>query len=165
MAVLEDVIDSLEGVGVPKLVLLNGHGGNDFKQMLRELQARHEGIFLSCVSWFQIDDGKDLFDQPGDHADERETSLMLHLRPDLVRAREEWGDGDVHPWKLEAMKARWAWAQRAWTRATVDTGSGSPHPATAEKGRDYMDLLGGQLAGFLTELAAADVNALYEGEG
>ncbi|MDB6138565.1 MAG: amidase, partial [Verrucomicrobiaceae bacterium] len=61
MAVLNDVISCLAGVGVPKFVVLNGHGGNDFRQMLRELQARHPTIFLSAVSWFQVDQGKDIF--------------------------------------------------------------------------------------------------------
>ena len=37
-AVLTDVVRSLEGQGIPKLVILNGHGGNDFRQMIRELQ-------------------------------------------------------------------------------------------------------------------------------
>ena len=32
---INDVIASLAGVGVPKLVVFNGHGGNDFKQILQ----------------------------------------------------------------------------------------------------------------------------------
>jgi creatinine amidohydrolase/Fe(II)-dependent formamide hydrolase-like protein len=45
IAVLEDVISSLEGVGIMKFVIMNGHGGNDFRQMLRELQARTRRSF------------------------------------------------------------------------------------------------------------------------
>lgn len=160
-AVLEDVIASLEGVGVPKLVVFNGHGGNDFRQILRELQARHPRVFLSVVNWFQIPGAGEIFTILGDHADERETSLMLHLHPDWVLPREEWGAGVDNPWKLKAMRERWAWAQRAWTRATNDTGSGDPAHSTAEKGRRYFELLAGRFAGHLVELAAADVDALY----
>src|SRR5882762_305178 len=36
--VLRDLATALAGQGVPKLVILNGHGGNDFRQMIRELQ-------------------------------------------------------------------------------------------------------------------------------
>ncbi len=162
MAVLEDIIDSLEGVGVPKLVVLNGHGGNDFKQMLRELQARHPDIFLSTVSWYQVHHGDDIFDIVGDHADERETSLILHLAPHLVLPKEDWGDGADNPWTIPAMREKWAWAQRAWTQATNDTGSGDPRHSTAEKGARYFEILTAKIGSFLRDLAAADTQALYQ---
>jgi len=162
MAVLEDVIESLTGVGIPNLVVLNGHGGNDFKQMLRELQARHPDIFLATVSWFQVHRGDDLFTIVGDHADERETSLMLHLAPHLVLPKEDWGDGSENPWTLPAMREKWAWAQRAWTSATNDTGAGDPQHATAEKGAHYFELLAAKIGGFLADLAKTDPEALYQ---
>ena len=162
MALLEDVVESLENVGVQKLVLLNGHGGNDFKQMLRELQSRHEQIFLSTVSWFQIPFPADLFTELGDHADERETSMMMHIAPDLVLPKDTWGDGSTNAWKLSAMREKWAWAQRAWTQATNDTGSGDPKHSTAEKGERYLRHVCHKLASYLIELAAIDTEQLYE---
>lgn len=162
MRVLEDVVASLEGVGVPKLVVLNGHGGNDFRQMLRELQARHPKIFLSTVSWFQAHTGHGIFDIVGDHADERETSLMMHFHPHLVLPQRDWGSGTNNPWKLEAMREKWAWAQRAWTQATNDTGSGDPRHSTAEKGAHYATAIAQRLASYFIELAEADATALYE---
>jgi len=162
MLVLNDVIASLAGVGIPKLVIFNGHGGNDFKQMLRELQARWPQVFLSTVFWPQIHSGKGIIDDLGDHADERETSLMLHFHPKLVLPKDDWGDGVTHSWKLQAMKEKWAWAQRSWTRATEDTGSGDPKLATAEKGKVYAEVLSSRLASYLVELAQADASDLYE---
>lgn len=162
LAVLDDVISSLEGVGVPKFVVFNGHGGNDFRQLLRELQARHKKVFLSTVSWYQIDAGRDIFALPGDHADERETSLLLHLHPELVLPKDQWGSGTDNPWKLKAMREKWAWAQRAWTKATNDTGSGDPQHSTAEKGRLYFERLTQKFASYLIELAAADTSDLYQ---
>lgn len=162
LAVLEDVVASLEGVGVTKLVVFNGHGGNDFRQMLRELQARHPRIFLSLVNWFHIHNGQDIFTLVGDHADERETSLMLHLHPELVLPKETWGPGTDNLWKIAALREKWAWAQRAWTQATNDTGSGDPQHATAEKGARYFERLTTRFAGYLVELAAADPAQLYQ---
>ncbi len=162
LAVLEDVVTSLEGVGVAKLVVFNGHGGNDFRQMLRELQARHPRIFLSLVNWFHIHNGQDIFTLVGDHADERETSLMLHLHPELVLPKETWGPGTDNLWKIAALREKWAWAQRAWTQATNDTGSGDPQHATAEKGARYFERLTTRFAGYLVELAAADPAQLYQ---
>jgi creatinine amidohydrolase len=161
MAVLEDVISCLEGVGVPKFVIFNGHGGNDFRQMLRELQAKHPKIHLSLVNWFHMDAGKDIFTILGDHADERETSLMQHLHPDLVLPKSEWGEGKDNLPTLKAMREKWAWAQRPWTQATNDTGSGDPQHSTAEKGRQYFERLTQKFASYLVELAAADLRQLY----
>ncbi len=160
--VLNDVIASLAGVGIPKLVVFNGHGGNDFKQMLRELQAKWPQVFLSTVFWPNMDSGKDIFTLLGDHADERETSLMLHFHPELVLPKEDWGAGHTHPPRLQALKERWAWAQRAWTQATDDTGAGDPQHSTAEKGAHYAAALSAKLASYLIELAAADTGHLYD---
>jgi len=80
-AVLADVVESLEGQGVRKLVVLNGHGGNDFRQVIRELQV-DTPLFLCAVSWYAIPGLQDTFVEPGDHAGELETSLMQHLHPD-----------------------------------------------------------------------------------
>jgi creatinine amidohydrolase len=160
--ILEDIISSLEGVGVPKFVILNGHGGNDFRQMLRELQARHPRIHLSTVSWYQVHSGKGIIDIIGDHADERETSLMLHLHPELVLPKETWGNGSDNLSRLTALREKWAWAQRPWTKATNDTGSGDPAASTADKGERYFKAITERFASYLIELAAIDIAQLYE---
>ena len=162
MAVLNDIIGCLAGVGVPKFVILNGHGGNDFRQMLRELQAKHPGIYLSALSWFQADQGKDIFTLPGDHADERETSMMMHIHPHLVLPKNDWGDGHDNLPRLKALREKWAWAQRPWSKATNDTGSGDPQHSSAEKGERYLKVLTQKIASYFVELAAVDVKELYE---
>ena len=162
LLLLSDVIASLAGVGVPKLVVFNGHGGNDFRQMLRELQAKWPQVFLSEVFWPRLHNGAGIVEHPGDHADERETSLMMHLHPDLVLPKSDWGSGKDNAPKLKAIREKRAWAQRQWTKATVDTGSGDPAKSTAGKGKAYFEVLAQRFAEYLIELAAADVNDLYE---
>jgi creatinine amidohydrolase len=136
LAVLRDVVESLEMQGVPKLVILNGHGGNDFKPMLRELQGATE-VFIALVNWWTCLDTKPYFDQPGDHGGELETSLMMYLQPDLVHLRHA-GDGRTNAFTVRALREGWAWTPREWRRATVDTGSGDPRSASAEKGARYF---------------------------
>lgn len=160
--ILGDIIASLARAGVPKFVLLNGHGGNDFRQMLRELQLAHPTVFLSTVNWYGIDSGASTFDIVGDHADERETSMMLHLHPDLVLPREAWGDGRTYPSRLRAIREKWAWAQRDWRKATHDTGAGDPRHSTAERGATYLEGLVREFASYLVELAAVDTGDLYQ---
>lgn len=159
-AVLADVVESLEGQGFDRLVILNGHGGNDFRQMIRELQIQ-TSVFLSTVSWFRIPGTQGMFDEPGDHAGEAETSLMLHLRPDLVRPLEDAGPGDARSWKLAAMRQGWAWAPRQWSRVTDDTGVGDPSAATEAKGAEHFHQLCQRVADYLCELAEAELDDLY----
>ncbi len=84
MALLSDVIEVLNRQGIYKLLVLNSHGGNDFKTMLRELGVKYPKMFLSVCNWFKALDKTQYFENQGDHADEMETSLLLYLRPELV---------------------------------------------------------------------------------
>ena len=161
-AVLADVIESLCGQGISKLVILNGHGGNNFRQQLRELQARFPDVFLCTVDWFGVVDPNEIFDDPGDHADEVETSLMLQIAPDLVDDLGVAGDGSTNQSRIKAIREGWAWAQRDWLKATNDTGSGDPAKATARKGKELIDALSKKLASFYVELAQSDLSNLYE---
>jgi creatinine amidohydrolase len=54
------------------------------------------------------------------------------------------------------------WAPRSWTRVTDDTGVGDPRGATAEQGARFVAAVTERIASFLAELAAADLNDLYE---
>ncbi|KAA9349265.1 creatininase family protein [Larkinella humicola] len=162
-AILNDIIEVLNRQGIHKLLILNSHGGNDFKTMLRELGVQYPNMFLSTCSWFNTLDKSKYFDEPkGDHADEMETSLLLHLRPDLVLPLDEAGDGAAKKWKVQALREGWAWAERKWSQVTEDTGIGNPKQATAEKGKRYFEDVTQKLSGFLLELANLDVKALYE---
>lgn len=161
-AILNDVVDALTRAGIYKIVILNGHGGNDFKQMIREIQAQYPEAFLSQVNWYQILDLSDYFDEPEDHAGEMETSVMMKIAPNLVRPLEEAGDGAERRFKITALRERWAWAERDWSEVTHSTGVGNPYAASAEKGERYLQDLTEKIAGFFVELAAADLGDLYD---
>lgn len=161
LAILRDVVRVLSRQGIPKLVVLNGHGGNDFRQILRELQAEFPGVFLSTATLFRIVDRSAFFSAPGDHADEMETSMMLHLAPQLVRPLSEAGAGASKRFRIRALR-EWAWAQREWSQVSADTGVGNPAAATAAKGAAFLQAVTEELGQFLVELAAADPQDLYE---
>ena len=159
--VLGDVVRSLAPHGVRKLVVLNGHGGNDFRPMIRELQPS-TSVFLCALNWYACVDPTTYFDEPGDHAGELETSTMMALVPDLVRPLTEAGAGAARRFGVRGLREGWAWAPRRWTQVTDDTGVGNPAKATADKGRRFLDAVCRQIAGFLVELAKADPEAMYE---
>jgi creatinine amidohydrolase len=158
-ALLGDLAAALDGQGLRKLVLLNGHGANDFRQMIRELQPK-TSLFLSSINWYSCVDPKQWFTDLGDHAGEAETSAMLHLAPDLVRPLDEAGAGRARQWRIRALREGWAWAPRPWTRVTDDTGIGNPALATAEKGRHYVEAAVQRIAEYLVDLAGTRVEDL-----
>src|SRR5690606_26192624 len=96
---LRAVAMSLQRHGIRKLVVLNGHGGNEFRAMIRELQPDLE-LFLCTVNWYAAVDPRPFFDEPGDHAGELETSIMLHVAPQLVRPLETAGSGSARRFRI-----------------------------------------------------------------
>ena len=158
---MRDVVQSVERARVRKLVVFNAHGGNDFRQMLRELQPATK-IFLCTLNWWQVVPPAPYFDEPGDHAGELETAVMQHLVPDLVRPLAEAGPGRERKFRIAGLRERWVWAQREWTKITADTGVGDPKAATREKGERYVAAVTEKIAGFLVDLAKADPASLYE---
>jgi creatinine amidohydrolase len=161
LSLLEDVTASLDYHEIPKLVILNSHGGNDFRQMIRELRPKRK-LFMCTVNWYRSLDQTRFFDHPDDHAGEMETSIMLHIAPELVLPLNEAGEGIARKNKIRAFREGWAWTPRPWTQVTDDTGVGNPKRATAEKGKKYFEAVTRQMADFFVELANADVSALYE---
>jgi creatinine amidohydrolase len=152
---ISDIVDSMERQGVTKLVLLNGHGGNELKPLLRELHHRTK-VFLCLCDWYRMatDTYADIFKQPGEHADEVETSLGLAYFPQFVHM--ELADaGQARPTRFEAINRGWISMTRPWHLATTNTGMGNPAAATAEKGRQLLEVLVERLGQFLVELAAA----------
>ena len=158
-AFLRDIVDSLERFGIPKLVLFNSHGGNDFlKPFIREMAGRSK-VFICVVNWWQVgkDVYNDIFAKPDDHGGEMETSVNLVLTPELVRFNQA-GDGAVKPTRFEAVNKGWVGISRPWHLLTETTGAGDPRAAPKEKGEKYLSVVVPRLAKFVAELSVADAN-------
>lgn len=162
LAILRDVITVVHNHGIRKFMVLNSHGGNDFKTMLRELGVEFPDMFLCMTNWFRSLDKTKYFQEEGDHADEMETSLILHLRPELVLPRNDWGDGKEKKILIEEFREGWAWSERPWSKITEDTGVGNPIAATSEKGATFFHDITEKMAGLMIKLADADLDNLYE---
>ena len=162
LIILKDILTALSRQGIKKLVLMNGHGGNDFKPLVRELQPQFPDVFISLVEWFRMFDQTDYFEEAGDHANEMETSIIMHFFPGLVRPLDEAGLGEAKAFKLNGLKNKTAWAPRLWDKVSADTGVGNPKKATAEKGKKFVDDVTTQIADYFVELAACDLGDMYE---
>jgi creatinine amidohydrolase len=160
LLILRDVADSLLSCGIGRLVLLNGHGGNDFRPAVRELLRTHP-LLIIAVNWWQIDAGTDYVSEPGDHAGALETSLMMHLEPELVLPLAAAGKGAARAPRITALREGWAWTPRRWTQATRDTGVGDPSGASAPAGERYLQSITARLSQLLVELADCPRDQLY----
>ena len=84
-----EIGDGVARAGLRKLLIFNTHGGNPpvMEIVARDLRVRH-AMLAVCANWYDLVDLSDWFDaaelRHGVHGGAVETSVMLHLRPDLV---------------------------------------------------------------------------------
>lgn len=152
----EDLINLVERVGADlarwgfhRLVLMNAHGGQIglLDVAARQLRASHPSLaVLPCFLWRGPESLGSLIPEPersgGLHAGLAETSLMLHLAPELVGSERQ-VDGLTPPnpppdgWSWEG-KAPTAWLTPDLSRSGV---IGDPSAATAELGEQLFNAL------------------------
>ncbi len=136
--------ESVRRASIRKLVLLNSHGGQPqiMDIVARELRVR-EKMFVVHAGWGSAADVSDLFDvderKYGIHGGEAETSMMLHLRPDLVHMERAGNFVSL----MHAMGADYRWLTPegrvgfGWQSQDLHPSgaSGNASAATADKGR------------------------------
>ncbi len=136
-AIIGDIADSLRQAGVDQLVVVNGHGGNYvLSNVVQEANVgrlrmalypgRHDWDAARQVAGLASSGHDDM------HAGEIETSLLLHLRPELVR------DGYQHADHLADRPHLLVLGMRGYTTSGV---IGQPSLASAEKGKAVLDSL------------------------
>ena len=143
-----EIGDSIARAGLRKLIIVNAHGGNVpmVDIVARELRVRH-GMLVVATAWARFGHPPDMFGDDealyGIHGGEMETSVMLHLRPDLVRMNEA---RDFHSTQLryineyEHLRAHGS-AQFGWKAGDLNPDGvvGNAAAATAEKGRAVVE--------------------------
>ena len=143
--VVADVFDSLRRAGVPKLVLVNGHGGNYVLSNVVQEAAGDMALFPMSGDWDAARSaaGVETPSRSDMHAGEVETSILLHAHPDLVRPGYESGDH-----LADDRRHLLTTGMPHYSESGV---IGRPSLASASKGRD---LLAGLVAAFGDRLAA-----------
>lgn len=162
LAILKDLIEVLNRQGIYKLMILNSHGGNDFKPLIRELGLKFPKMFICSANWYQALNRADYFEREGDHAEEMETSLMLYFNPELVLPKEKWGEGREKKHKVKSFQEGWLWSERKWSQVSEDTGIGDPAMATVEKGEKFFSDLTDKVGRVIKEICDMDIVSQYE---
>ncbi len=143
-----EIGDAVARAGLKKLVIVTSHGGNVpiMDIVARELRRRH-GMLAVATSWLRFGQPDGLYPQGerayGIHGGDIETSLMLHLAPDLV---DMGAASDFRTLQLELLESAkhlraHGPAQFGWMMQDLnaDGAAGNAAAATAEKGRASLD--------------------------
>ncbi|MFI0470219.1 creatininase family protein [Saccharopolyspora sp. 5N102] len=88
-AVLDDIGRSVAAAGFRRIVFVNGHGGNisEIQTALRDIRHRHGLLTFAANTFVPVEKDETFAGTEqglGIHGGAMETSLMLHLRPELV---------------------------------------------------------------------------------
>lgn len=141
VATLCEIAWPLLNDGYRRFMFLNGHGGNidPMKLALRDLQTEFPDALLAGASYWSIAEEVIAGNLDGDHkfvghACEFETSMIMHLRPELVDTNELRDAGKLGTDNIEGL-----FLPRDLKHRTKEGCTGRPDLASAEKGRVMFD--------------------------
>lgn len=164
--VLVDILESLIAGGFRKIFLLNAHGGNitPGRMALYDVQMRHRDLtdlWLAFSSWWtiaaeQVAALTGVEQEMVTHACEQESSMILRLRPELVRM--DVACGAVIPFESafycpDFSRPSRVDVPRAFDQLSVTGAFGHPEIATAEKGEALFGAAVEQVVAFVREFA------------
>lgn len=168
-----EIGESVARAGIRKLVLINSHGGNVpvMDTIALELRIKHE-MMVTATNWARFGQPEGLFPENefnyGIHGGDIETSLMLHLRPDLVRTDLA---EDFHSAQLDYIQEfkylrAYGKQQFGWKVQDLNPKGalGNAANATAEKGRRSLDHAARGFIDLLKDIHAFDLNRLWTSE-
>lgn len=160
-AMIREIIRSLRIHEIRKVVIINGHGGNEFSPLIRQMQCDTDVHVFLC-DWWKVGHDKydEIFEKADDHAGEFETSVALALDPELVELGQA-GDGSAKDFRFEALRRGWVRTSRDFAQLNDHCGVGKPDAASAAKGRQYLELVCKRISSFLIELARAEIDAYF----
>lgn len=134
---LHQVVNSLQQHGFWKFFVINGHGGNNSSNdiSIRQLKEASPEILIGTSGYYQFipDESAKIMTGPLRtirHACEAEASLMMHVRPDLVRVDKRRDDG---------LSADVVGMCHTFDEITEEGSYGFATLGTAEKGKALFD--------------------------
>ena len=159
---LKEVATCVAENGFQNIVVLNSHGGNQAigQSFVEVFGYRNPGVNVFLITWWRLAlDALAKLDEPErgscGHAGAFETSLMLHIAPELVHMDQaaaksnvptfEWAEGDL-------LRGPAISYYRTIKDMTPNGVYGDPTLATTEKGQAISSLVTGKLVEILGEI-------------
>ncbi|RPI61521.1 MAG: creatininase family protein [Planctomycetaceae bacterium] len=158
---ITEIVASLRAHGIRKIVLLNGHGGNEFMALVRQIMGDLDVQVFLCNWWtVAMDHYGKIFDKPDNHAGQMETSVTMELFGDLVEM-EHLADGTPRPFVFEALTKGWVRTSRDFKKMSDVCACGDATGASAARGKEYLEITCTRIADFLVELAKKPIDDLF----
>lgn len=164
-----EIGSTIANAGFRRLVFFNSHGGQSeiAKIVCRKLRISH-GVLAVAANWYALVDLSDLVDagerRHGIHAGDVETSMMMHLRPDLVRtdALANFEPSSVDMARRYKRLGPTGATPYGWmTQDLHPSGAvGNAMQASAEKGRTIVERAGQAMAELVAEVRRFDLSDL-----
>lgn len=147
---VEGIVRSILRAGFQRIVLLNGHGGNDnaLKVLVDELQPQLRAGLVHLTYWHAAAEAIAPLLEAQDrlmHACEAETSMMLALRPELV-AMDRAPEGEEGPPEPVERAAAGMYRWRTIAARSPSGVIGVPRAASAAKGERLLEAIASSLA-------------------
>jgi creatinine amidohydrolase len=163
---LADVLRSIYANGFPRIVVLNGHGGNTAPNRAVTTQLGQEDIFPITFSYWQAVSAELSAWSEADagsigHGGEWETSLQLYLRPHLIDERRMVADVFPNPYSADLREFA-EYAERRRDTAGGTGVMGNPLVASAEKGARLFNAITDKLVRLVMEMHRAPVRRYKE---
>ena len=153
--VLKDILDSSIRQGINHIIIINGHDGNiaPIEIASRSIKVKHPDSFIASLDAWWVKAGELLSPQTFEawgglgHAGEGETSIVLHLYPQLTRMENARG---VVPDLPDNLDIKWKFSEITPCGAT-----GDPIKGTPEKGEKMFKALVDCVVKFIREMEKA----------
>jgi creatinine amidohydrolase len=166
-----EIGDSVARAGIRKLVLVNSHGGNVpiVDIVARELRIKYD-MQVVVTAWSRFGQPEGLFlDEEnfyGIHGGDMETSVMLHLRPDLVRMDKAEDFRSTQLTLIDEfthLRFHGTVATMGWKAQDLNPAGavGNAARATAEKGKIVVDHQAAAFVSLLQDVARFDPSRLW----
>lgn len=163
--ILDDIVLSLVRQNIRTLVIVNGHNGNNFKCIVRDIEWKHPGFKIYVCNYLDIADKETVkkltgleMKYPDDHAGFTETSLMLHFRPYLVDMDMTTNRPEEDNYIRQDTVTHRLWTPRDWDQYSHETRIGFAGEATSEYGREIADHIACKMAVDLVNLVRNEEN-------
>ena len=140
--VMMDIVASMIAHGFKRILIVNSHGGNsaNISVLLQNLMEQYEDAeIFACASYSgpasaKMAEIREAGSEGSGHAGETETSMILALRPDLVKTDRLDADGQqARTWLPGATN------YRRMDQRTTHGGVGDPTSATPQKGERFFE--------------------------
>jgi len=159
---LENIADSALSNGFDAILLLNGHGGNMplISAATSMIGNDHADVEVLGLTYFElatafIDDIRDSDVGGMAHGGEFETSLMLYLRPALVKEDQFQATPLEEPYDLgnrDLLEGGPLHVYRGFEEYSASGAIGAPELASAEKGENLYRRLGDEIESLLWQV-------------